>query len=230
MLSKILIIEDELSLQETLRLNLELEGYEVRTWSSGTGAVEQIRSFAPNLVLLDIMLPGMSGTAIYQELTREQPPVPVIFLTAKNDVRDKIEGLKLGADDYITKPFDLEELLLRINIVLKRNKNATATGDAFKFGHCAVNFLTFEVTTITGATETISKREMALLRLLIDHANQVVSRDEILEKIWTKDENPSSRTIDNFILNFRKWFEQNPREPVHFQSVRGVGYRFIPGN
>lgn len=231
MLSKVLIIEDELSLQETLRLNLELEGYHVDVLSSGTHALEHIRSFSPDLILLDIMLPGMSGTAIYQQLSKENIRTPVIFLTAKNDVKDKIEGLKLGADDYITKPFDLEELLLRINIVLKRNRadKAPAGSDIFSFGDCEINFLTFEVKTISGSRETISKREIALLRLLADHANNVVSRDEILEKIWTKDENPSSRTIDNFILNFRKWFEKNPREPIHFQSIRGVGYKFIPG-
>lgn len=232
MLSKVLIIEDELSLQETLRLNLELEGYNVDVLSSGTHALEHIRSFSPDLILLDIMLPGMSGTAIYQQLSKENIRTPVIFLTAKNDVKDKIEGLKLGADDYITKPFDLEELLLRINIVLKRNRadKVPVNSDVFSFDDCEINFLTFEVKTIAGNRETISKREIALLRLLVDHANNVVSRDEILEKIWTKDENPSSRTIDNFILNFRKWFEKNPREPIHFQSIRGVGYKFIPGN
>jgi two-component system alkaline phosphatase synthesis response regulator PhoP len=232
MLPKVLIIEDELNLQETLRLNLELEGYQVDVLSSGAEALQHIRSFSPDLILLDIMLPVMSGTAIYQQLIKENISTPVIFLTAKNDVKDKIEGLKLGADDYITKPFDLEELLLRINIVLKRNRtgNASANSDVFAFGNCEINFLTFEVKTISGSRETISKREIALLRLLVDNANHVVSRDEILEKIWTKDENPSSRTIDNFILNFRKWFEKNPREPLHFQSIRGVGYKFIPGN
>lgn len=228
MLSKVLIIEDELSLQETLRLNLELEGYKVDALASGINAIEHIRHSSPDLILLDIMLPDISGTEIYKALNKENIRIPVIFLTAKNDVKDKIEGLKLGADDYITKPFDLEELLLRINIVLKRNKT-NSNADVFSFDECEINFLTFDVKTISGAVETISKREMALLRLLVDNANNVVSRDEILEKIWTKDENPSSRTIDNFILNFRKWFEKNPKEPVHFQSIRGVGYKFIPG-
>jgi two-component system alkaline phosphatase synthesis response regulator PhoP len=228
MVFKVLIIEDELSLQETLKLNLELEGYRVDTLSSGKNALAHIRGFSPDLILLDIMLPVLSGTEIYKELKKQNSQTPVIFLTAKNDVKDKIEGLKLGADDYITKPFDLEELLLRINIVLKRNKS-NSSNDIFSFGNCEINFLTFDVKTISGMTETISKREMALLRLLVDNANNVVSRDEILEKIWTKDENPSSRTIDNFILNFRKWFEANPKEPVHFQSIRGVGYKFVPG-
>lgn len=225
---KILIIEDELSLQETLKLNLELEGYRVETLSTGLNAISHIRTFAPDLILLDIMLPVLSGTEIYHELKKLKSTIPVIFLTAKNDVKDKIEGLKLGADDYITKPFDLEELLLRVNIVLKRNKTNTVS-DVFMFGNCEINFSTFLVKTISGDVETLSKREIALLRLLVDNLNNVVSRDEILEKIWTKDENPSSRTIDNFILNFRKLFEVNPKEPVYFQSIRGVGYKLVVG-
>jgi len=229
MVFKVLIIEDEPALQETLKLNLELEGYHVETLSTGLNAISHIRSFSPDLILLDIMLPVLSGTEIYKELKEQRINIPVIFLTAKDDVKDKIEGLKLGADDYITKPFDLEELLLRVNIVLKRHKSTTAT-DVFNFGKCEINFSTFEVKTISGTMETISKREMALLKLLIDHLNHVVSRDEILDKLWTKEESPSSRTIDNFILNFRKWFEANPKEPVHFYSIRGIGYKFVPGN
>ncbi len=228
MISKVLIIEDEPALQETLKLNLELEGYRVDTLSTGLNAISYIKTFSPDLILLDIMLPGLSGPEIYKELKDRAMHIPVIFLTAKNDVKDKIEGLKLGADDYITKPFDLEELLLRINIVLKRNKNSMGS-DVFNFGNCEINFATFEVKPISGVTETISKREIALLRLLVDNANNVVSRDEILEKLWTKEESPSSRTIDNFILNFRKWFEVNPKEPIHFHSIRGVGYKFVPG-
>lgn len=229
MVSKVLIIEDEISLQETLKLNLELEGYQVQTYSSGLNAIANIESFSPDLILLDIMLPVMSGIEIYKEIKHQNIITPVIFLTAKHDVKDKIEGLKLGADDYITKPFDLEELLLRINIVLKRYKNNT-TSDLFNFGNCEINFATFEVKTVSGTVETLSKRELALLRLLVDHLNNVVSRDLILEKLWTKDENPSSRTIDNFILNFRKLFEVNPKEPVYFQSIRGVGYKFVVSN
>ncbi|MES2133640.1 MAG: response regulator transcription factor [Bacteroidota bacterium] len=225
---KILIIEDELSLQETLKLNLELEGYRVETLSTGLNAMAHIRTSAPDLILLDIMLPVLSGTEIYRELKKLNSTIPVIFLTAKNDVKDKIEGLKLGADDYITKPFDLEELLLRVNIVLKRNKS-NAVSDVFTFDNCEINFSTFLVKTISGEVETLSKREIALLRLLVDNLNNVVSRDEILEKIWTKDENPSSRTIDNFILNFRKLFELNPKEPKYFQSIRGVGYKLVVG-
>jgi two-component system alkaline phosphatase synthesis response regulator PhoP len=223
---KILIIEDELTLQQTLKLNLELENYAVETCSSGENAIEQIKLFKPDLILLDIMLPVLNGVEIYKQLKKINITIPVIFLTAKNNVQDKIEGLKLGADDYITKPFDLEELLLRIHNVLKRNAPQKQESSVFKFDGCEINFSTFQIINREGKTEDLSKREMALLKLLVDNVNNVVSRDEILDKLWTKDENPSSRTIDNYILNFRKLFEINQKEPIHFQSIRGVGYKF----
>jgi two-component system alkaline phosphatase synthesis response regulator PhoP len=223
---KILLIEDELALRETLKLNLELESYLVETCDSGANAISLTQKFNPDLILLDIMLPVYNGIEIYKQLKGLKINTPVIFLTAKNTVQDKIEGLKLGADDYITKPFDLEELLLRITNVLKRNKPTNQAVENFRFNNCEINFSTFQAKTINGDLETLSKREMALLKLLIDNLNNVVSRDEILDKLWTKEENPSSRTIDNYILNFRKLFEHNPKEPVHFQSIRGVGYKF----
>lgn len=223
---KILVIEDEQSLLETLKLNLELENYKVDTLNSGENALSHIKKAQPDLILLDIMLPVLSGMEIYKQLKNSGSTTPVIFLTAKNNVQDKIEGLKLGADDYITKPFDLEELLLRINNVLKRNQPQKQESGIFKFNACEINFSTFQVFTREGKTEDLSKREIALLKLLVDNLNNVVSRDEILEKLWSKDENPSSRTIDNYILNFRKLFEANQKEPVHFLSIRGVGYKF----
>lgn len=223
---KILIIEDELTLQQTLKLNLELEGYQAFTCGSGGDAISQVKKNNPDLILLDIMLPVLSGIEIYKQLKNEQISTPVIFLTAKNNVQDKIEGLKLGADDYITKPFDLEELLLRIHNVLKRNTPLKQDSIIFKFDGCEINFSTFQIINREGKTEDLSKREMALLKLLADNINNVVSRDEILDKLWTKDENPSSRTIDNYILNFRKLFEVNQKEPIHFLSIRGVGYKF----
>ena len=223
---KVLIIEDELALQQTLKLNLELENYSVETYGSGENAISQIKSFKPDLILLDIMLPVLSGIEIYRQLRVLNDATPIIFLTAKNNVQDKIEGLKLGADDYITKPFDLEELLLRIHNVLKRHTHQKQESSIFKFDGCEINFSTFQIKTRKGKTEDLSKREMALLKLLVDNINNVVSRDEILNKLWTKDENPSSRTIDNYILNFRKLFEFNQKEPIHFLSIRGVGYKF----
>lgn len=224
---KILIIEDELALLDTLKLNLEIEGYSVATCNSGNLALKTAKEFAPDLILLDVMLPVLNGIQIYKLFQENNITTPIIFLTAKSSVQDKIEGLKLGADDYITKPFDLEELLLRINIALKRNKISDSSSETIKFENCEINFATFEIIDINGNKETLSKREIALLKLLTDNQNNVVSRDEILDKLWTKDENPSSRTIDNYILNFRKLFEKNPKEPMHFHSIRGVGYKFV---
>ena len=197
---KILIIEDELVLQQTLKLNLELENYDTEICGSGIEAIAVIKKFIPDLILLDIMLPIWSGVEIYKQLKELNNTTPVIFLTAKNNVQDKIEGLKLGADDYITKPFDLEELLLRIQNVLKRNYPKKSEVPVFKFDKCEINFSTFQIINKDGKTEDLSKREMALLKILIDNLNNVVSRDEILDKLWTKDEVSSSRTIDNYIL------------------------------
>jgi two-component system, OmpR family, alkaline phosphatase synthesis response regulator PhoP len=223
---KILVIEDEISLAETLKLNLELENYSVSLCNHGGKAIEEVSMFQPDLILLDIMLPEINGVDIYKTIRESGNNVPVIFLTAKNQFNDKIEGLKLGADDYVTKPFDLEELLLRINIILKRAYPNTDNQSSFKFENGEINFSTYEVVTKDKQTETLSKREIALLKLLIDNQNQVVSRDDIIYKLWHKDENPSSRTIDNYILSFRKLFEPNPKEPIHFLSIRGVGYKF----
>jgi two-component system, OmpR family, alkaline phosphatase synthesis response regulator PhoP len=221
----ILIVEDEESLSRTLALNLKLEGYEPVVATSGSEALALFRSGARliDLALLDVMLPGMNGFELCGELKKLRPSLPVIFLTAKNQSSEKIEGLKLGADDYIVKPFELEELLLRISNVLKRN---TRSSHEFSFGGGKINFDTFEITDVNGHCLTLSRREIGLLKLLTENVNRVISRDEIIEKLWKDDENASSRTIDNYILSFRKYFEEVPRQPRHFHSVRGVGYKF----
>jgi two-component system alkaline phosphatase synthesis response regulator PhoP len=222
----ILIVEDEESLANTIALNLQLENYKVLIAKKGNDALSVFKNNSGliNLVLLDVMLPEINGYELCQLFKAIDPLVPVIFLTAKNQISDKIEGLKLGADDYITKPFDLEELLLRVSNILKRTKKEVSP--TFNFNSCSINFETFEIKDITGATTTLSKREIGLLKLLTENANKVISRDQIIEKLWGVEENASSRTIDNYILNFRKYFEPNPKEPVHFHSIRGVGYKF----
>lgn len=224
---QILIVEDENSLADTLALNLKMENYSVLVARSGS---EALKTFTNNhsdlsLVLLDVMLPDINGFDLCKEFKNIKPEIPVIFLTAKNQSSDKISGLKLGADDYITKPFDLEELLLRINNLIKRTQKENPS--FFKFGDCEINFQTFEITDIQGKRHTLAKREIGLLELLTSNINKVISRDEILEKLWEANENASSRTIDNYILSFRKYFESNPKEPKHFFSIRGVGYKFV---
>lgn len=225
----IFIVEDEENLRNTIRLNLEIENYLVSATGNGKEALSQFKSKHQHfgLVLLDVMLPDINGYDLCKEFKRIAPFVPVIFLTAKNQTADKISGLKLGADDYITKPFDLEELLLRISNILKRNRKEGQASSAYTFRGGSINFDTFEITSIQGNKYLLSKREIGLLELLTAHVNKVISRDEIIEKLWDVNENASSRTIDNYILNFRKHFEKNPKAPEHFLSIRGVGYKFV---
>lgn len=223
----ILLVEDEASLADTIALNLKLENYQVTLVRTGNEALNffQKNHASVDLVLLDVMLPDLNGFDLCKTFKALDQNIPVIFLTAKNQISDKIEGLKLGADDYMTKPFDLEELLLRISNLIKRTKKET--NPVFAFGTCSINFKTYEIIDVKGIKQTLSKREIGLLELLTANTNQVISRDEIIEKLWDVNENASSRTIDNYILNFRKYFEINPKEPRHFHSIRGVGYKFI---
>jgi two-component system, OmpR family, alkaline phosphatase synthesis response regulator PhoP len=226
----ILIVEDEESLANTLALNFKLEGIPALLARTGPEAIKLLNLHGSqiSLVLLDIMLPGISGYDLFTEFRKQLPDLPIIFLTAKGSSGDKISGLKLGADDYVVKPFDLEELLLRVKNVLKRN--APAEQKIFEFNNCSINFDTYEIRDLSGAACTLSRREIGLLKLLTSKINQVISRDEILENLWEVHENASSRTIDNYILGFRKLFEEDPKHPIHFISVRSVGYKFVlPG-
>ncbi len=225
------IIEDEQSLASVLKLNLELENYKTIVSKTGNSALEDFNKHKQNihLVLLDVMLPDVNGFEICKQIKQYSPTTPVIFLTAKNQTINKVEGLKLGADDYITKPFDLEELLLRIaNLIKRTHPDNTSQQTEIKFNNCQINFETFEISDVLGSKRTISKREIGLLQLLTQNANKVISRNEIIEKLWDINENASTRTIDNYILNFRKWFEVNPKQPVYFHAIRGVGYKFTP--
>ena len=224
--STIFIVEDEKAIQDTLKLNLEFESYKVLTADAGNAALKVFKENLNtiDLILLDVMLPEINGYDLYKKFKEQRSQVPIMFLTAKNQNMDKISGLKLGADDYLTKPFDLEELLLRIQNVLKRYPAKNTNLFSFKNG--SINFDTYEIVDIKKEKHSISKREIGLLQVLTSNENKVISRDQIIEKLWSADENPSSRTIDNYILNFRKYFEQNPKEPQHFHSIRGVGYKF----
>jgi two-component system alkaline phosphatase synthesis response regulator PhoP len=226
---KILLVEDEEHLRKTISLNLELEGYEVITAADGIAALKNFRSSNPDLIVLDVMLPELNGFEVCEAIRKENSAVPVLFLTAKDTGADRVQGLKLGADDYLAKPFNLEELMLRVQILLRRSTPQTpSVPDQISFAGNIVNFTTFEVITAAGETTELGKKEIALLKLLYEKKGEVVSREEILDKIWGTDVFPSSRTIDNYILAFRKYFEKNQKEPRHFHSIRGVGYKFTP--
>jgi two-component system alkaline phosphatase synthesis response regulator PhoP len=226
--TRILLVEDEINLLNTIRLNLELEGYEVITADTGTRGLQAFHRHRYHLIILDVMLPEMDGLNLCRLIRAENREVPLLFLTAKGSSEDKVEGLKSGADDYLTKPFHLEEFLLRVRGLLRRGQKPgdAADADTFQFNGNEIRFATFEIRNRTGEVIPLSKKEIALLRLLTSRKNEVVSREQILENVWGYDVYPSPRTIDNYILAFRKYFEENPKEPRYFHSIRGVGYKF----
>ena len=226
------MVEDEDNLLEAIKLNLELEGYQPVSATDGKSGLHKALSERFDLIILDVMLPEINGFAVCESIRLENKEVPILFLSAKNTSTDRVQGLKLGADDYLAKPFNLEELLLRVQSLIKRGLDRSRSGsDAteYAFGKNGINFTTFEVTTWRNEKLVLSRKEIQLLKLLIDRKGEVVSRRQILEKVWGYDIYPSTRTIDNFILVFRKYFEENQREPVYFHSIRGVGYKFTNG-
>lgn len=226
---RILLAEDEESLSEVIQLNLELEGYQVIPVINGKSALERALNERFDLIILDVMIPLIDGFSVCEKIRLENQEVPIIFLTAKNTSSDRVQGLKLGADDYLSKPFNLEELLLRVQSLIKRGLDRarvnTETSE-YSFGNNRIDFSSYTITTFRNESITLSKKEIQLLKLLIDRKGEVVSRRQILEKVWGYDIFPSTRTIDNYILAFRKYFEQNPREPEFFHSIRSVGYKF----
>lgn len=233
MVWRILLVEDEENLQEVIKMNLELEGYEVIAVDNGLEALRLAKEQRFNLVVLDVMLPEMDGFHVCEQIRLDDPNIPVLFLTAKDSTQDKITGLKKGGDDYMTKPFHLEEFLLRVRVLLRHSVKGTTEESnlrTYQFGKNEINFVTYKATTPNGEID-LTRKETKLLKLLIERNNEVVSREHILQFVWGYDVFPSTRTIDNFILAFRKYFENDPKEPIYFHSVRGVGYKFTnPGN
>jgi len=227
--ASILLVEDEENLRETLTLNLEMENYEVTAVDNGVAALMAIKNEYFDLLILDIMLPEMDGLSVCENIRIQNNDTPILFLSARNSSADRIEGLKKGGDDYLVKPFNLEELLLRIEKLIVKNKklkDRSLVSDVYTFGKCRIDFSAQEGRDKDGKAFPLSKRESTLLKLLIEHKGEVVSREHILQAVWGYNVYPTTRTIDNFILNFRKYFEKDSRNPKHFHSVRGVGYKF----
>jgi two-component system alkaline phosphatase synthesis response regulator PhoP len=228
----ILLVEDEENLQEALKLNLELEGYEVTGAWDGAEALRAVQKEHFNLIILDVMLPEIDGITVCETIRLSNPDIPILILSAKNSSADRVLGLKKGADDYLTKPFNLEELLLRVSNLIKKSERANSKDpvpDVYSFGKNKIDFKGSEALTKTGAKVTLTKKEIMLLKLLIENKNEVVTREKILQVVWGYNVYPTTRTIDNFILSFRKYFEEDSRDPRYFHSVRGVGYKFTFG-
>ena len=226
---KILICEDEAPMLQGLKDNLELEGYEVDTASDGKTGLEKIRSNPYHLVLLDVMMPGMSGFDVCKTARRESIVTPIIMLTARGEEIDKVLGLEIGADDYITKPFGLRELLARIKAVLRRySSEATTLAENLivTIGRLKVNFNSYQAT-MADIEIKMSHKEFELLHYLYNHKNTVVSRNDLMEKVWGMDFEITTRTVDNFIVKLRQKTELNPNDPKIILTVHGVGYKMI---
>ena len=227
--ANILIVEDELNLHEALKLNLEMEGYEVTSAFDGNEALKKVENAYFDLIIMDIMLPELDGISVTESIRVHNNEVPILMLSAKNTPADKVLGLKKGADDYLTKPFNLDEVLIRVSKLIEKNKRLQvkeSIGDQYKFGNNLIDFKAQDAVTWNGQHVDLSKKEAMLLKLLIENKGEVVTREKILQVVWGYNVYPTTRTIDNFILSFRKYFEEDSRNPVYFHSVRGVGYKY----
>nr|MBC8362679.1 response regulator transcription factor [Candidatus Desulfatibia profunda] len=233
---RILVVEDEGHLAEGLKLNLSIQGYEVMIATDGVSALEEWKRWRPDLIVLDIMLPGIDGLTVLQSIRLEDERIPILILTAKSDIEDKVQGLSYGVDDYITKPFHLEEFLLRVERLLKRvawahekdgfgNAVLSSIPPVYTFGK---NRIDFETSTARCKDQEIqlTEQEVRLLKLFIARRGKPLSRSQILEIGWGYTGGMTTRTVDNFIVRFRKYFEDNPKQPVYFKSLRSIGYVF----
>lgn len=223
---KILVVEDEPSLIFTLRDTLESEGYDVVVSEEGTQAIEMVKEHKPDLMLLDIMLPGKSGYDIMEELRKEKFTFPVIMLTAKDQEPDKVKGLSLGADDYLTKPFGVKELLARIEARLRRAGTYSTSGevDILQLGEIKIDLMEGMVYRPDGEEVELTSREVELIRYLLKSANEPVSRDELLEKVWRYEFSTNTRTVDVHISKLRAKIEVHPDDPRYLITLHGVGY------
>ncbi|MFH1129702.1 MAG: response regulator transcription factor [Pseudomonadota bacterium] len=226
-IKKILVIEDEPDLVRGLRDSMQFEGFSVISAGTGEEGIDLARGKKPHLVLLDLMLPDINGYTVCKEIRKIDPCVPIIILTARSQESEKIRGLETGADDYVTKPFSIGELLARINAIFRRLERTTGAQEILKVGGASVD-LKKHVLTRNRRVDVLSFYEVELLKLLSERANEPVSRDEILEKIWGLKAGPTNRTVDNFIVKLRKKIEDDSKNPRHILTVYGLGYKLVP--
>jgi two-component system alkaline phosphatase synthesis response regulator PhoP len=229
---RILVIEDEKHIAEGLKLNLSLQGYDVKIASNGFLGLQEWKEWQPDLIVLDIMLPGIDGLSVLQNIRLEDEKIPILILSAKVATDDKVKGLKFGVDDYLTKPFNLEEFLLRVERLLTRVSWSTSNEDVvslvpstYTFGGNQINFENATALCKAGKI-SLTVQEVKLLKLFFANKGKPLSRSKLLEIGWGYTKGTSTRTVDNFIVRFRKYFEDNPQKPVYFKSLRSVGYVF----
>ncbi|MCD4742097.1 MAG: response regulator transcription factor [Desulfobacteraceae bacterium] len=228
---RILVIEDEKHIADGLKLNLKLQGYDVKIAKDGLTGLEQWQAWHPSLIVLDIMLPVMDGYSVLKHIRNTDEKIPVLILSAKGNAKDKIKGLRFGVDDYLSKPFDLDEFLLRIERLLtKQNwyhneKDDLFTGEKYNFGENEIDFITYKAQCKAGEI-TLTDQEVILLKIFINNIGKPLSRKKLLKAGWGYSSDTSTRTVDNFLVRFRKYFEKNPKKPKFFKSMRSVGYIF----
>ena len=225
-MSTILIIEDDPNMQTGLRDNLEFEGYRVRTEGDGTAGLKAWVENAFDCVILDVMLPGLSGFDVLKKAREKGLSTPVIMLTARGEEIDRVLGLELGADDYVTKPFSLRELLARVKAVLRRSEGGPAAGSRIRLGDFEADTDTYNASR-DGVEVAMTPREFEVLKFLWQHRNHTVSRDQLLTNVWGYDESVSTRTVDNFILKLRQKIEKDPADPRYIVTIHGTGYKLI---
>jgi DNA-binding response OmpR family regulator len=225
-MTRILIVEDEPAMVAGLRDNFEFEGYEVLTAPDGVAGLERALREQPDLVVLDVMMPRMSGLDVCKQLKAKRPSIPIIMLTARGQEVDKVVGLELGADDYVTKPFSIRELLARVKAVLRRAKNHPRDGERLSFGDVEVNLQSCQVSR-SGKALDFSSKEFELLKYFLSHPGETLSRDRLLEDVWGYDRFPTTRTVDAHIVRLRQKVEPKPEEPRFILTVHGTGYKFV---
>jgi DNA-binding response OmpR family regulator len=224
--AKILVVEDEPNMVAGLRDNFEFEGYEVITARDGIEGLERALAESPDLVILDVMMPRMSGLEVCRQLRAKRASIPVIMLTARGQEVDKVVGLELGADDYVTKPFSIRELLARVRAILRRTAVVPKNQDQHSFGDVEVDLHRRRVLR-SGKLLDISSKEFELLKYFICHSGEALSRDRLLEDVWGYDNYPSTRTVDTHIVRLRQKLEPDPEQPQYFLTVHGTGYQFV---
>ncbi len=225
-MSTILAIEDDPAILRGLADNLRFESYEVLTAADGESGYRLIREKQPDLIILDLMLPKLSGYEICRKVRAEGVRTPILMLTARGEEADRVLGLDLGADDYVSKPFSIRELLARVRAILRRAEPAAAPLDQLRFDDVVVNFLSYEASR-AGQPLEMTRKEFSVLRYLAQRAGQVVSRDELLNEVWGYENYPTTRTVDNHIAGLRAKIESDPANPQHLRTVHGVGYKFV---
>ena len=225
-MERILVIEDDLSVQRALRRTFELAGFDVTAAADGAVAMETFRATLPDIIVLDLRLPGKSGQDICREIKREASNLPILVLSAASDVLDKVLLLELGADDYVTKPFSPRELLARVRVAFRRLNQPSVSVQVSSFDDVEVNFSKMELHR-KGQLVPLTRQEFKMLRFFLNNQDRVVPRTELLNEVWGYNNYPTTRTIDTHILRLRQKLEKEPDDPVRFQTVHGIGYKFV---